>query len=856
MPMNAADTHSGCSHPAHAAHPRRDLAVRPAQRARRPPSRRGYGALGAGLLCTLVLLQVLGGAGLGGASAFQLPPATAVAVPASAKSASGLLTGLTIQQAHLTAGDGVASDYFGHSVAVSGDTALIGAIWDDVGGNADQGSAYVFVRSGAGWLQQTKLTVPDGAAGDYFGWSVALDGETAVVGARNDAIGTNAGQGSAYVFARSGTAWILQAKLTAADGGANDAFGSSVAVHGDTALVAATGHDVGGRTDQGAAYAFARSGASWSQQAELTASDGAAGDFFGCSVALAGDTSLVGASGHDIGGNTNQGAAYVFVRSGTAWSQQARLAAADGAANDAFGSSVAVSGDTAVVGAPRHDVGGRADQGAAYVFVRSGAAWGQQAELTASAGAAADVFGTSVALCDDCALAGAPRDYLGHSSSPGSAYAFVRSASDWSQKAELAAADGTVGDFFGDMVALSGDNALAGAFYDDVGANADQGSAYAFTLDLVAPTTTLALAPAADGRGWNDSAVTVTLSAADSGSGPDKTYYSLDGGDSISVYDAAAKPVVTAEGTTAVLYYSTDVAGNVEAVKGVAVHVDTTRPSTAPVLSPPANGAGWNNRPVTLALTATDAGSGPDKTYYRLGTSGPFIVYDPAAKPAVTAEGTTTVEYYSTDLVGNAESAASLTVRIDSTAPVTSVPAGALPSGWSKKPATIVFVPDDARSGMNGGAAKTEYSSDGGATWTTGISATVSAQGSTTLQYRSIDAAGNVEAAKSATVRIDSAKPITRAYKATVRKGEKVKLAYKVADALPGSGQATVTLKIFKGSMLRKTIKLPGASACNARQSHAWKCTLPRGRYTLKVYATDLAGNAQSKVGSARLTVE
>ncbi len=305
------------------------------------------------------------------------------------------------QQAELTASDGTSNDYLGFSVAVSGTTALVGTY----GKNNFAGAAYVFVRSGSTWSQQAKLTAADGAANDRFGWSVAVSGGTALVGAPDK----NSGAGAAYMFVRSGTSWSQQAELTASDGAASDYFGYAVALNGSTALIGANGKD----GSAGAAYVFVRSGTSWSQQAELTAADGAANDNFGQSVALSGGTALVGAYGN----NSNTGAAYVFVRSGTSWSQQAELTAADGAANDNFGQSVALSGTTALVGANGHN-----NAGAAYVFVRSRASWSQQAELTASDGAAGAYFGYAVALSGNSAVVGAPLK----NSSTGAAYVFVR----------------------------------------------------------------------------------------------------------------------------------------------------------------------------------------------------------------------------------------------------------------------------------------------------------------------------------------------------------------------------------------------------------------------------------------------
>jgi hypothetical protein len=462
--------------------------------------------------------------------------------------------GVWSQQAKLTASDGFLDDTFGNSVAISGSIAVVGAV--GAGSKADAGAAYVFVRSGTSWSQQAELADPGGAQNDYFGFSVAIAGSTAVVGAP----GSNSGTGAAYVFTPSATTWSQQAKLTAADGAAADSFGGSVAIAGSTAVVGAYGNNSGA----GAAYSFTRSGTAWFQQAELTAVGGAAGDnfggsvaisgstamagapvnnssagaayvfvlpsqqakltatkafFFGTSVAISGSTAVVGAIGtgsvadagaayvfvrsgstwsrqatladpgnatNDVFGtsvaidgstvvvgapntNSHTGAAYVFVRSGTTWSQQAKLLAADGAANDYFASSVAVSGSTAVVGAPdsTSTLGG-----AAYVFVRSGSTWSQQAKLQGADRGFGDVFGTSVAVSGSTAVVGAPS----HNGNTGAAYVFVRSGTKWPQRAELTAADAAGGDQFGSSVAMSGSTVVVGAPYR----NGHTGAAYAF----------------------------------------------------------------------------------------------------------------------------------------------------------------------------------------------------------------------------------------------------------------------------------------------------------------------------------------------------------------------------------------
>ena len=368
---------------------------------------------------------------------------------------------LAQQLQKVTAADGAAGDSFGVSVSVDGDTAVIGAYADDDKGT-DSGSAYVFTRSGGTWSQQAKLTAADGAATDYFGLSVALDGDTALIGAQHDD-DKGGNSGSAYVFTRSGGTWSQQAKLTAADGATSDMFGSRVALDGNTALIGSYSDDDKG-AESGSAYVFTRSGGTWSQQAKFTASDGAASDWFGYSVSLDGDAALIGSRNDDDKG-VDSGSAYVFTRSGGTWSQQAKLTAADGAAGDYFSFVLSLDGDTVLVGALQDDDKG-SDSGSAYVFTRSGGTWSQQAKLTASDGAAGDVFGYSVSLDGNTALIGAYQDDDKGNDS-GSAYVFTRSGGTWGQQAKLTAADGAANDFFGISVSLDGGTALIGAYQDD-----------------------------------------------------------------------------------------------------------------------------------------------------------------------------------------------------------------------------------------------------------------------------------------------------------------------------------------------------------------------------------------------------
>ncbi|MGQ0798991.1 MAG: putative Ig domain-containing protein, partial [Pseudomarimonas sp.] len=374
-------------------------------------------------------------------------------------------------------------------VALSGSTALVGAHFDDIGTNENQGSSYVYSRSGSTWTQQAQLTASDGAANDQFGRSVALSGDTALVGAPFDDIVADENQGSAYVFTRSGSTWTLQDKLTPFDGEANDEFGSSVALSGNTALIGAFLDDVGANSNQGSAYVYTRSGSNWTQQAKLTAGDGAASDEFGFSAALSGDTALVGAHLDDTG----RGSAYVYVRSGSAWTQQAKLAAGGSFAE--FGHSVALSGDTALIGAWRASVGANLFQGLAFVYSRSGSTWPLQAVLLASDGDSGDGFGSSVALSGDTALVGASSDEVVANFGQGSAYEYSRSGSTWTEQAKLTASDGAANESFGDSIALSGNTALIGSPFNDGSSpfgNPNEGAAYVFIgLNLDNTTSTI-----------------------------------------------------------------------------------------------------------------------------------------------------------------------------------------------------------------------------------------------------------------------------------------------------------------------------------------------------------------------------
>jgi len=419
-------------------------------------------------------------------------------------------------QAQLTANDGVAGDFFGNAVAISNNTAVVGASRQPNGNR--RGAAYVFVRGGSSWSQQQQLLPMDGVNGDDFATSVAIDADTVVVGAPSKTIGTLTAKGAAYVFVRSGTTWTQQQQLIASDGALFDNFGTSVAVSGETIVVGAPNHAVGANTRQGAAYVFVRSGSTWTFQQKLTANDGLTSDQLGGAVTLTGNTAVIGAREDNFGANRN-GKAYVFLRSGTTWSQQQKLTASDGSALDAFGSAVAISHNTntIAVGAFEDDEAGVSGRGSVYVFERSGATWNQQQRLLGSLGVAsgfAGHFGISVDVDGDTLVAGAPSiDPNVGGNGRGAVYVFDRSGTTWTEHTRFLIA-GTALREFGTSVAMSGDAFIAGAIRETVGTNVNQGAAYVFATGHTLTVNNVSIAEG-DSGGTTQATFTVALSAAD-----------------------------------------------------------------------------------------------------------------------------------------------------------------------------------------------------------------------------------------------------------------------------------------------------------------------------------------------------
>jgi len=401
-------------------------------------------------------------------------PGRASAHPSDFGGGAADLLAATAEQ-KLLASDPTGNLSYGGAIALSGDRAIVGAYGAIVGG-VGQGSAYLLSRSAGVWSQEAQIVGADTGFGDGFGGAVAISGDTAIVGATGVDLANAVTAGAAYVFVRSNGAWAQQAKLVASDATTNALFGTSVAIAGDTAIVGARGALTAGLASTGAAYVFVRSNGVWTQQSRLVSGEAAAQNF-GYSVALSGGTALIGWSSA-----ATAGAADVFVGSGAAWAQEASLTASDGAAGDNFGYSVALSGDTALVGAFGDDNAKGVNAGAAYVFTRTAGAWSQQAKLLANNGAGSDYLGTSVALSGDVAVVGAYYQNTVGGIDAGEAHVYSRAAGVWTEQSPILAGDAAPGDDFAYSVAVEGDTVASGALLGGDAQSPNAGAAYFYLL--------------------------------------------------------------------------------------------------------------------------------------------------------------------------------------------------------------------------------------------------------------------------------------------------------------------------------------------------------------------------------------
>jgi FG-GAP repeat/Prealbumin-like fold domain len=477
-----------------------------------------------------------------------------------------------VQLAKLTNSSPLDYDGLGSSVAIAGDTIVVGAS----GGAAPlryvhPGAAYVFVKPAAGWANATqtaRLAASDSSTYNHFGGSVAIAGDSIVVGAAGALTGIVGRRGAAYVFVKPAGGWANgteTAKLTSEFGGR---LGVSVAISGDTI--------VAGTSDGGAAYVFVKPAGGWTngtQTARLTASDGPY-DYFGLAVAVSGDTVVVGAPSKTVSGNSQQGAVYVFVEPAGGWAsgtETAKLTTSDGAAHDLLGPSVAISGDSIVAGAPFADISGNVDEGAAYVFVKPAGGWAsgtETAKLTASDGAAVDHFGNPVAALGGMIVAGAPDAEVSGHFDGGAAYVFVKPAAGWAnatQTAKLTSSDGRARDHFGRSVGASGRMIVAGAVLADVSGHVNAGAAYVFWRAPASIGVTKDLIPAS-AAGRFDLKVAGTVVKAGAGDG---------GSGATGVVAGTYRVTESAAAGTSLSDYSTSIACTINGNPGPSAHGTT-----------------------------------------------------------------------------------------------------------------------------------------------------------------------------------------------------------------------------------------------------------------------------------------
>ena len=397
----------------------------------------------------------------------------------------------TPTETKLTASDAESGDRYGKSVSISSDGsyAIVGAYLEDTGTGTQLGAAYIYIRSGSSWTQQAKIQASDKTSGDNFGYSVSInsDGTYVAVGAKgDDGVSGDGDRGAVYVFTRSGTTWSQQAKVQHSDSVYNDRLGWSVSINSDATYIV-SGAYTHTSSDYGAGYVFTRSGSTWTQQAKIQSSDVESGDQFGGHISISGDGAYViaGARQEDTGGS-NAGAAYIFSRSGTTWTQQQKIQLSSPSASDYFGCSVSMNSDGtyAIVGAYGEDTGFN-DFGSAYIFTRSGTTWSQQAQLQSSDTPGFLYFGSSVSISSNSNFAIVCSDYeQTGGSNAGASYIFSRSGSTWTLDAKIVTSDIEAGDaigFGGAGAAMSSDGSyvIVGAYGEDAGGS-NAGAAYIF----------------------------------------------------------------------------------------------------------------------------------------------------------------------------------------------------------------------------------------------------------------------------------------------------------------------------------------------------------------------------------------
>lgn len=381
--------------------------------------------------------------------------------------------------------NGAANNFFGYSVAASGDIIVVGApfydrLLDGEVVDASIGTAYVFERNGGTWVQTAQLFSSDNTTSSMFGWSVGVDGEVIAVGAWKQA-STGTQFGAVYVFERAGSTWGQSFRITPPAGDDQEAFGYAISVSNDRIAVGAPIYtDIDDNEPATPAYVFERTGPAWTGT-RVEPVDDPRDAWFGSSIALDGDTLVVGAPGYKLPG-PGAGAAYVFERTGANWNQTLRLTDASGQIEDFFGRSVAVHGDVIVVGAEGGGDPTILNTGMAVVYERSADIWAETTRLIPADSMVGQQIGFSVAVHGATIVVGANRDDdLGFDA--GAAYVYDQDGDgSWVQYSKIYTPDGFNGDHFGAAVAVTDTFIVTGSRYDDDD-GVDSGSIYVFDRD-------------------------------------------------------------------------------------------------------------------------------------------------------------------------------------------------------------------------------------------------------------------------------------------------------------------------------------------------------------------------------------
>lgn len=351
---------------------------------------------------------------------------------------------------------GAEDDHFGYKVAISGDFAIVSAPFDDIGANTDQGSVSFFHFNGSSWDMTQKIVEAAGSAGDYFGCSVSISGNYAVVGLVGDDIGANTDQGSAMVYYYNGSNWIFLQKLTDPTGAVADLFGSSVAIDGNFIIGTAKEDDIGVNPDQGSACIFQLVAGNWVYMQKIYDIFGSTEDYFGVSVAISGNNIIVGEPGDDITVNTDQGSVLFYYFNGSSWVLRIKLTDANGQADGSFGYSVSISGSYAVVASPVYDYA-VTDQGSVNIYKLNGANWNFVQKITMEEPATFEGFGYSVAISGNYLVVGAINDDIGTwNNNKGSVTIYQKVGIGWSKLQFVYDKMGAEDDQFGFSVAFDG----------------------------------------------------------------------------------------------------------------------------------------------------------------------------------------------------------------------------------------------------------------------------------------------------------------------------------------------------------------------------------------------------------------